>query len=51
MKGLSTNKTVVLHDNLAVLVTITYKHEFNLTKWLNKNLTETQILEWIEKNK
>ena len=51
MKGLSINKTVVLKDDLGILVTITYKHDFNLTKWLNKNLTEQQIVDWVEKHK
>jgi len=51
MKGLSINKTVVLKDDLGILVTITYKHDFNLSKWLNENLTEQQIVDWVEKHK
>lgn len=51
MKGLSINKSVVLHDDLGILINVTYRKEFELTKWLNETLTEDLIKAWIEKNK
>jgi len=46
---LSTNKTVVLHGELAILVPITYRKDFNLSKWVNEELNEDVIKAWILK--
>lgn len=51
MKGLSVNKSVTLHDDLGIFVTITYKKDFNLSKWVNENLNEEVIKEWIKNQK
>ena len=49
--GLNVNKSVVLHGELGILVNVTYKKDFNLSKWLNEHLTEKDITDWINQHK